>query len=127
MNRLVSPASFKAVLIGAALVETLHLWFLFDRRVAVDGTALALFFTFLVPWAPFLLGLAVLLWRSRLAAVALIVLVALAWVAGWRAGTAAWATNPTLLIGALATLLQTAAALMLLTLAGRRWWSNRPS
>ncbi len=121
--RHVSPALFERVLIFAAVIETVYLCGLFERRMEVDGLWLALAFTFVIPWLPYLLGLGVTRWHSQLAAMVLIGLTALAWIAGARAGTAQWLVNPVLLVGAVATLCQTAAALMLLTPEGRSWTS----
>ncbi len=55
----VTQRRFELVLLAAALFETLHLMGLLGRRAEVDGTPLAIIFTFGVPWIVLLLGSAV--------------------------------------------------------------------
>lgn len=117
----VSRRRFEILCIAAAVIETIFLGFIFDRRLAVDGIWLAILFTFILPRLPFALGVAVTRRGSRAAALLFLVLVGLAWVAGIRAGTSAWWDDPVLFVGALATLVQTIAALMLVSPEGWRW------
>ncbi|MFN7028770.1 MAG: hypothetical protein ACK4PC_05325 [Sphingopyxis sp.] len=117
----ISRRRFEALCIAGAVIETIFLGLIFDRRLAVDGIWLAILFTFVFPWVPCLLGFAVTRRRSRAAALLFLLLVGLAWVAGIRAGTSTWWDDPVLFVGALATLVQTIAALMLVSPAGWRW------
>lgn len=123
--RPLTPAVFLRLLLIAGIIETIYLIGLFERRMAVDGLALALAFTTLTPWIPYALGWTVVARRSRVAAGLLVALTVLAWVAGARAGTATWLSDPILLVGALAMICQTIAALMLVSPAGRAWTSRR--
>lgn len=124
LSRNLTPPIFLRLLLVAGAVETVYLVGLFDRRVAVDGVAMALGFTLIIPWIPFALGWAAVARRSRVAAGVLVALTALAWVAGVAIGTSKWLDDPILLVGALATICQTLAVMMLLSPAGRAWMAR---
>jgi hypothetical protein len=115
---------FEALLLTAALLSFAQLIGLFGRRAALDGVALAILFTFVLPWLPPLLGLAVTRRRSVVAKWVLLTLTALTLFTAWRIGTARW-SDPIILLGAVAGALEAAAAMLLLTL-GRSWTRGRP-
>lgn len=117
----ISRRRFESLCIAAAVIETIFLGLIFGRRLTVDGIWLAILFTFAFPWVPLALGLAVTRRRSRAAALLFLLLVGVAWVAGIGAGTSAWWDDPVLFVGALATLVQTVAALMLVSPEGWQW------
>ncbi|MBB6229043.1 hypothetical protein FHS79_003241 [Polymorphobacter multimanifer] len=125
ISRNMNSTMFLRLLLIAGVIETTYLIGLFERRMAVDGLAMALAFTIVIPWVPYALGWAVVTWRSRIAAAILVALTALAWVAGVAIGTANWFDDAVLLVGALATIFQTLATLMLLSPAGRTWMERR--
>ena len=119
-RQLVTPRTFELLLLVAALFETAHLVGLFGRRAEVDGTALAITFTFGVPWLVLLLGLGVTRLRSSVAKWVLVALTAIALLSAVRIGTGRW-DEPAILAGAVAGLLQVIAVAMLFTPTGRRW------
>lgn len=110
---------FEALLLAAALLSLANMIGLFDRRAALDGVVLATVFTFVFPWLPLLLGLAVTRRRSALAKWLLLALIALSLFTAWRMGTARWG-EPAIFLGALAGALEVAAGVLLLTV-GRSW------
>ena len=114
----VTRRRFELLLLAAALFETAHLVGLFQRRVEVDGTALAVLFTLGAPWVTFGLGLAITRLRSSAAKWILVVLVAIALLSSVRIGTARW-DEPAIFLGAIAGLLQLVAVAMLFTREGR--------
>ncbi|KQN25429.1 hypothetical protein ASE86_04095 [Sphingomonas sp. Leaf33] len=119
---LVTERLFELTLLAAALFETAHLLGLFGRRAEVDGTPLAIAFTFGVPWLMPLLGLAITRTGSVTAKWVLVVLGAIALLTAVRVGPGRW-NEPAILLGAIAGVLQIAAIAMLFTPAGRRWTS----
>lgn len=121
LSRNLTSTAFLRLLLVAGVIETIYLVGLFDRRMAVDGLAMALAFTIVIPWIPLALGWAAVARHSRVAAGILVALTALAWVAGVAIGTSKWLDDPILLVGALATLCQTLAVMTLLSPAGRAW------
>lgn len=117
----VTRRRFELLLLIAALLETAHLIGLFHRREEVDGTALAVVFTYGVPWVVLLLGLAVTRAGSSIAKWVLVFLAALALITAVRIGTGRWG-EPAILMGALAGILQViAVALLVFTPPGRSW------
>lgn len=112
--------TFEMLLLVAALFETMHLIGLFGRRAEVDGTTLAVLFTFGVPWLVFLLGLAVTRGRSSVAKWSLIVLVAIAVLSAVRIGAVRW-NEPAMALGAIAGFLQLVAVICLFTPNGKDW------
>lgn len=117
----VTKRKFELLLLGALLFETLHLIGLFDQRAAVDGTTLAILFTFGVPWIVLLLGLAVTRRGSMIAKWLLAALAIVALFSAIRIGTDDWSRDPAIFAGAIAGICQLAAVLMLFTPAGRIW------
>lgn len=117
----VTRRHFELLLLAAALFETVHLVGLFVRRAEVDGTVLAIAFTFVVPWLVPLLGLAVTRRGSKVAKWLIVVLVAIALMTAVRIGIAPWVNSLAILAGAVAGLLQLVAVVMLFTPAGRSW------
>lgn len=117
---LVTPRRFEALLLAASLIEIVHLVGLFPRRLQVDGWALALIFTFIVPWIAPGLGLAITRKGSAVAKWLLVGLVAITVISATSIGVARW-DEPAILAGAIAGLLQVLAISMLFTKVGRSW------
>ena len=122
---LISKRIFEGLLVIAAVAETTHLIGLFDRRSAVDGLALAVLFTAAIPWVTVLVGLAITRLRSRVAKYGFLLLMALVWFSMVRLGVGEWWGDLFLTLGFLAGVLQTLAALMLLTPPGWNWTRRR--
>lgn len=112
------------MLVLAAILESVHLLALFERRAEVDGIVMAVIFTAGLPWIPVLLGLAVTRRRSLLAKWLLLVLIAIAALTAFRIGTSRWGEFA-MVFGALAGALQLMAAALLLT-TGRSWTRSTP-
>lgn len=108
------------MLLAASLIEIVHLMGLFPRRLQADGWALALTFTFIVPWIAPSLGLAITRKGSAVAKWLLVGLVALTVISATSIGVGRW-DEPAILVGAIAGLLQVLAISMLFTKVGRSW------
>lgn len=111
-------------IVGIAL-DFIQLVLLFPRRVAVDGVPLALAFTALIP----LLSLTLLLLASRgrnsAARWMLAVLVGVAIITAFRAGTSAWWSDAPVLLGVLVLLLEAAAVAFSFAPATRGWFNGQ--
>lgn len=109
--------SYRRIIIASALLEFIGFIFLFDKRVAVDGYFLAILFSLLTPLLIVWLGLASYNPKNIFARSTFCILVAIAYLAAYRAGFSSWKTEPILFVTGAALLLQTIA---LATLFGRK-------
>ena len=109
--------------LASALLGAVREALLWNERVALDGTALTIVFTFLVPVFIALLVLAVTRWRSKSAFVVLVLLLALSWLTTARLGLTNWSAAYN--AGAASLLLQTAGLLLMITPRAFRWLWGR--
>jgi hypothetical protein len=110
--------------VAAVAAEGAHLALLFQRRVEVDGLAMAIA---LSAGTPLLIMALLLLATRRASNVArwfLVVLAMLALLTAVVSGIGAWADNPILLVGGLSLLLQIAAIAMSFTPGGNSWFAR---
>jgi hypothetical protein len=91
---------------------------IWDQRVALDGTMLALLFTVAVPLLIALLVLLATRRRSKLAFACLVLLTGVAWLSTWKLGLTDGSAAFT--AGAASLILQSISLLLLVIAQGRR-------